>query len=686
MRKKLVLITNDELVKESNYADLLDVFGDIIDIEAYSLERYIKPRSIEGDLVLSVTSVELERISPFLKHDIEVFHGNRTILSESYDRLKALPPGTRALVISTNLLFTSELTMFLTRCGINQVKFMPIYRELPELPEADVVIVPQELPELMDIKGIPKISLGKRRITDETYRAVAFSLGIEEGICEDRIREKTKNLVKLSTTDVPLSKICALEDMLKATLKEIDDGVVITTIQGKIVYINRSFFKMLNMKHDYKFLDNIKSNTVYEELYKIIVEQGEVENEILDLKSAGKSLLVTRKKVYSREKETRFISIFKDVTKIENLETKIRGALRQQTYKAKYTFNDIIGESAAIKETLEKAKRIAGFEKTCLILGESGTGKEMVAQAMHNISGRRKMPFVAINCAALSSELIESELFGYEEGTFTGAKKGGKRGLFEIAHNGTIFLDEIGTIPPDIQMKLLRVLQEQEVRRIGGEGIIPVNVWVIAATNCDLAESVGNGMFRLDLYYRLNVFPIMIPPLRKREKDAAVLIRHMVHTLNKEERQHKQVKQELFDVFLRYPWPGNIRELQNTVEFIYYMGENEIGLEALPDTLKVRLAKARPSEDGETGREEKMGDSTGRRKDPDLNTGDIPMEIARLLTREEEIILREILMVLKGRRMGRRSLLKLLKERGYEISEYKLRKFLAMTEEYKLLK
>lgn len=672
MRKKLILFTNDEIVKEGNYVDLKDVFGGFIDIEAYSLDQSIQPNSVDGDLVLSVTPVELDKITPYLKHDIDVFHGNRTLLSDSYNRLKALPEGTRALVVSTNLLSTLDLALFLTKSGVRQVAFLPVYRELTELPGADVVIIPQHLSGIMEVGTLPLIDLGRRRITDETYRAVSFSLGIDCPEIEKRIEQKTKDLVKLKMADITLSKICALEDMLNATLNEIDDGVVITTANEKIIYINQAFFKMLHLKGELHFLEHINARTISAKLFHVIMTPEEADNEILELEDYGKSLLVTKKKIYSREKEIWCISIFKDITKIERLETKIRGALRQRAYEARYTFSDIIGKSKAITRTLEKARKIAGLEKTTLILGESGTGKEMIAQAMHNISGRRRMPFVAINCASLSSELIESELFGYEEGTFTGAKKGGKRGLFEIAHNGTLFLDEIGTIPPDIQMKLLRVLQEHEIRRIGGEGVIPVNVWVIAATNAHLLKLVENGKFRLDLYFRLNVFPIEIPPLRERGRDAGYLIRHMVDSLNREESKQKQVEEALIERLSRYNWPGNIRELQNTVEFLYYMSGSTITAAALPDTLKRQLSLNR----------ELWGKDSLKQEG---EQAELPFSLVRVLTREEEEVLREILRILHVRYVGRRRLLRLLSEQGYRISEYKLRKLMTAAKEHRLL-
>ena len=386
-----------------------------------------------------------------------------------------------------------------------------------------------------------------------------------------------------------------------------------------------------------------------ENIRKELIDSEEGEDRILEIPETGRTLLFSRKTVISRNEESRYIAIFKDITGIEKLETKIRTKLHRQTYNAKYTFSDILGESEAIKDTIKKAKRIAKFEKTTVIYGESGTGKEMIAQAMHNISGRRKMPFVGINCAALSSELIESELFGYEEGTFTGAKKGGKRGLFEMAHNGTLFLDEIGTIPPSVQMKLLRVLQEYEIRRIGGEDIIPVNVWIIAATNSDLKRLVEEGKFRADLYYRLNIFPIKVPPLRERGEDSKVLFKSMVKSFNKSEMKNKRISDGLMKAVGKYSWPGNIRQLKNAAEYLWYMSDDVLNEKELSYILDAS---------------------------PEKEEADDP--VSDMLTGEEKKILAELKGMSEKELRGRTKLRSRLMERGYVISEYKLRKLLKL--------
>lgn len=241
--------------------------------------------------------------------------------------------------------------------------------------------------------------------------------------------------------------------------------------------------------------------------------------------------------------------------------------LKENNTGAFYTFENIIGNSEAMKTVINKCKIIANSPSTVLIEGESGTGKEILAQSIHNYSYRRNNRFVAINCGAIPSNIIESELFGYEDGAFTGGRKGGKPGKFEAANGGTLFLDEVGEMPLDMQVKLLRVLQEGRITRVGGYKEIPIDIRIIAATNRDLKKEIDNGNFREDLYYRLCVIPITVPPLRERKKDIYDLIEYFLKS--KSDKLGKSLPlmdRNLFRLFADYKWPGNIRELENAIE------------------------------------------------------------------------------------------------------------------------
>ena len=255
---------------------------------------------------------------------------------------------------------------------------------------------------------------------------------------------------------------------------------------------------------------------------------------------------------------------------------KILAANQRQGYP-RYTFTDIIGTSRAIQQCIQQARQVAVTSSTVLLYGETGTGKELFAQSIHNASQRSGGPFVAINCGAIPASLVESQLFGYEAGAFTGARKEGQQGVFEQASGGTLFLDEISEMELEMQSRLLRVLQEREVVRIGGKKTIPVDVRIIASTNKDLWQMVVGGKFRQDLFYRLNVVDLRIPPLRERVEDIPLLVRHFI----KEFRSHfgtfvRDISNEAMEYLMRYSWPGNVRELQNCIERTMNLVTNEL--------------------------------------------------------------------------------------------------------------
>jgi transcriptional regulator with PAS, ATPase and Fis domain len=287
-------------------------------------------------------------------------------------------------------------------------------------------------------------------------------------------------------------------------------------------------------------------------------------------------LVVNRVPITIENRESGRLITFQDVTQIQNLEQMIRKELYTKGLVANSGLDDICGESQVIARVIAKARKFGHTDSTVLITGESGTGKELFAQGIHKASQRNKGPFVAINCAALPENLLESELFGYEEGAFTGAKKGGKPGLFELAHKGSIFLDEIGEIPVSIQARLLRVLQEKQVMRLGGRQIIPVDVRVIAATNYNLMERLKAGLFREDLFYRLNVLNLHLPPLRERKTDIAILARYFLKEFAKRFDKKMRLSSHALKALMAHSWPGNVRELRNFIEKCVVLCDSEM--------------------------------------------------------------------------------------------------------------
>ncbi len=292
-------------------------------------------------------------------------------------------------------------------------------------------------------------------------------------------------------------------------------------------------------------------------------------------------------------KAAEILAVVEKALKYRHLERE--NILLRQQLKKKYRFENFIGDSKEIQDVFELIEKVANTDSTVLITGESGTGKELIAKAIHYNSYRRDKPMVVINCGAIPEELLESELFGHEKGAFTGAHKS-RMGRFELANGGTIFLDEIGDMSPNLQVKLLRVLQEQKFERVGSTRTIGVDVRIIAATNQDLLSAVKKGKFREDLYYRLNVIPIIVPPLRRRKSDTPLLVDFFVKKFNQEKQKNiKRFTPKAMEALLRYDWPGNVRELENLVERVIILSNgDEVGVKDLPESMIQRTKTVEP--------------------------------------------------------------------------------------------
>ncbi|MDR3565177.1 MAG: sigma 54-interacting transcriptional regulator [Negativicutes bacterium] len=288
------------------------------------------------------------------------------------------------------------------------------------------------------------------------------------------------------------------------------------------------------------------------------------------------------------------VANIQDATQLQRFEQVIRQKLNKKGLLAKYRFENLIGSSAAMQAIKARVRQYALTDATVLLTGESGTGKERVAQSLHNLSSRKNGPFVAINCAALPENLLESELFGYVEGAFTGAKRGGKQGMFELAHGGTIFLDEISEMPSSLQARLLRVLQEREVMRLGADNVIPVNVRIISSSNQNLAELIELKKFRDDLYYRLNVLRLHLPPLRERIEDIPALVSGLLGRLHLSRAKEVGITPAALKLLQVYRWPGNIRELENVIERVALLAAGPMIEEA--DISRELVIADKPSE------------------------------------------------------------------------------------------
>ncbi len=370
-----------------------------------------------------------------------------------------------------------------------------------------------------------------------------------------------------------------------AAIETMNEGLIAIESNHKITQLNSVGAKILQVN---------KKNCIGEHVYDVFGEQFPLLNVIttgqefidrefyLETPMGGTRFTSTAKPVRDAFGNiTGMIATLREIDTVHKLVHKMVGA------QATMVFDDIIGNDPQLHALIKRAKKVARSSSTILLLGESGTGKEIFAQAIHNASGRSRGPFIVINCGAIPRELVESELFGYEDGAFTGAARGGRPGKFELASGGTIFLDEIGDMPLDIQTSLLRVLQERQVTRIGGQRAIQINTRVIASTNKNLAEEVDKGNFRLDLYYRLNVITFNLPGLRERPRDVPYLAQYFVEKISRRLGQASPtITPEFYNCLTEYNWPGNVRELENVIEQALHMVETDI---LVPEHLPPRI-------------------------------------------------------------------------------------------------
>lgn len=407
-----------------------------------------------------------------------------------------------------------------------------------------------------------------------------------------------QDITSIATALSELEYVKNLTSTLESVLESIEEGIVVVDKQGLITRMNKAYgyFLGINPKEIVgKHITTVITNT----RLHIVARSGNAEVEQFQ-KINDNICVVTRIPITKNDEIIGCVGnvIFKDAKNLDTLAAKFNKLhselefYKEEFSKAcgiKYTFEDIIGKSKKIDAVKKLAFKAAKSISTVLILGESGTGKELFAHAIHAASSRRQGPFIKVNCAALPESLLESELFGYDEGAFTGARRSGKPGKFELANGGTIFLDEIGEMPISMQVKILRVLQEREMERVGATKTTKLDIRIIAATNRNLEKMIDEGQFRQDLYYRLNVFSLVIPPLRERIDDIPLLCDMLLRKIcNKVGHWVYDISPKALELMNKYNWPGNVRELENILERTINLMDDEVVLmaEHLPPILK----------------------------------------------------------------------------------------------------
>jgi PAS domain S-box-containing protein len=442
--------------------------------------------------------------------------------------------------------------------------------------------------DAVSVKLASKLGIGGMLVVSGK-EAVAKAIGEAQRIAEVRIRERERS------------------ELLRVVVDNSRDGILAIDQDERITLFNPAAERIFGVKASDAvgaFVRTIIPNT---ELPRVLKEGR---SEYGALQRVKEKVIVTQRlAVRVKDSSVAAIANFQDVTEIQRLERIVRQKMHTKGFVARTSLADVIGQSPCILHLKERAGKFAAADASVLVSGETGTGKEMMAQSIHNLSRRSKGPFVAVNCAALPESLLESELFGYEEGAFTGAKKGGKQGLFELAHGGTILLDEIGEMPLKLQAELLRVVQEREVRRVGGDRIIPVDVRIIAATNHHFHTLLKNEMFRKDLYYRLAVLKLHVPPLRERKGDVPLLAEFFLSKHGRTDRRVRRMEIRHLRQLEQYDWPGNVRELEHVIQQLLILSDGEsLDGKIVEDMLRELRSERRSAEPPAGERGERLAD------------------------------------------------------------------------------
>ena len=410
----------------------------------------------------------------------------------------------------------------------------------------------------------------------------------------DRMADLIANKVRDQERALQLNN---MQRRIETIINTVQEGIVAVDRQGKIVNINSAAAGMLQVQADAAPGTLLTEYLPGLPVDKLLTEEKDWhDREIFRVLNGRKNYYLVNTRLWREADEIcGLVAILREMADVRRLVSNV------STQSHCFTFEMILGDSPALRKIKQEASQAAAGSATVLIRGESGTGKELFARAIHCSGDRREKPFVAINCAAIPEALLESELFGYEEGAFTGAKRGGKPGKFELADGGTVFLDEIGDVSLSMQAKLLRVLQERQIERVGGAGATPVDVRIIAATHKNIEAMVQAGEFRQDLFYRLNVFPLLIPPLRERTEDLPLLIDVFFQRVNQIlQKNLTGIDEAVYPYLKQYSWPGNIRELENTLEYLVNIETSDrVTISHIPDRIRkvVETAKNATTED-----------------------------------------------------------------------------------------
>lgn len=554
MKKRITIIAIGEKMAEGYKKDISNFFEDTIEVEASSIDKIEHDKKIETDLILISANSIFRLVKPYALVDCEIITINKTLSKKGFEKIKDLPEGTNALLVNIGPYTAAETILLLYNIARKDIELYPYYPGIKEYPKFDLAITPGEkeiVPK--NVKNI--IDIGNRVTDVSTILSIITNLKLDKEKYKKKIFEYYNETVP---SNYAISNIVTenlkLENQIDILFENLNEGIITYDQNGVIIDNNSSVGRLINADtHDLtgkKIMDMFPIKTG-ELLLSHSIERV--------LRINDNDIIVTIVPAKNVGLNNGGIIILKKFSDVERKMHEHRKTVIGKGHKTKYTLNDIIGSSPEIKKCKQTAIRMAKSESAVLITGESGTGKELFAHVIHDNSNRKYNQFVAVNCSSFPENLLESELFGYEDGAFTGSKKGGKPGLFEIAHGGSLFLDEIGEMPMHLQNRLLRVLQEHEVMRIGGDNVIHVDVRIITATNTNIEDKIKQGSFRKDLYYRLNVLPLHIPPLRERKGDVLEILDYY----KKKFKGKFVLSDEVKDLFENYIWEEQKQNIIN---------------------------------------------------------------------------------------------------------------------------
>lgn len=632
-----------------------NIFGENVFVKNIIVKDLNNENKIYSDLILLPSYSLYNKIKDHFDSENDIVIMSRTISKEGFDKLKSIPRECEIYLIDETKEMAEEICGIIYQLGIKWLKIKPLgINGKPKNNNMRVILDEKKY------KDNNIINIGHALLDLNSILEIGIRLDLDEILNKTNLKNAYKEIItsKIGLALI-LNKTNRFESQLNVMLDSTDDGIIELDKLGNIILCNKNALKIINLERENVINRKGKDLLPSIHLEKILENKEIIKDELVRINN--KNVITTVYPIMHSDKFYGTVVNIKEFDEVEKKQHKIRKKLIGKGHRAKYTFNDIIGNSELINECKSIAKRMAKSNSSILITGETGTGKELFAQAIHNESKRKIHQFVAVNCGALPVSILESELFGYEEGAFTGARKGGKLGLFELAHKGTIFLDEIGEMPLNLQMKLLRVLQEKEIMRIGSDRVINIDIRVIAATNKNLDKSIEENKFREDLYYRLKVLPLKIPPLRVRPEDILSLINYYKNKFNGSFKLNNEAK----DILLKYNWKGNIRELRNFVEYFINLDK---------DVIEVKDISINTSNNNYS-----ISTNIGNSIDDFINFAGKNIN--------EYIFVLEVLekSYRKKERVGRRSIHKQAQDNNIFLSEQRIRKILIDLEKYYLI-